>query len=226
MELFYSIPIITRSFLTACTLTTLAVHLDLVSPLKLYLRGFGSIMHTHEYWRFVTNFFFFDYIGLNFFLHMFFLFRYCKYLEQSSFRNRTADFLLFFAFCTASLLGLNYLITYLQWIQRPVHFMAPSLAFSVVYVWARRNPQFSMTFFHLLHFTAPWLPWVILGLGWIMGSPPLSDLLGIAVGHVYYFFSDVYPEFTGRHLLKAPSFLVRLFDEPDVIEQPPHPHQD
>lgn len=215
-EYYLGIPIITRSYLTVCFLTTLAVHLDLVSPLKLYMRGFQSIVSTHEYWRFLTTFCFYDYIGLNFILHMFFLLRYCKFLEQGSFRNRTGDFLFFCLFSSVMLIGLNYLLHYWNFIHRPIFFLAPSLAFAIVYLWARRNPHFSMTFLHLVNFTAPWLPWVILGFGYLMGNSPINDLLGIGVGHVYFYFVDIYPEFSGRQILATPSIFHRLFDaQPD-----------
>jgi hypothetical protein len=44
-------------------------------------------------------------------------------------------------------------------------FLAPSLAFAVVYVWSRRNKNVTMSFLGLFTFTAPYLPWVILGFG-------------------------------------------------------------
>ena len=41
----------------------------------------------------------------------------------------------------------------------------------------------------LLAFSAPYLPWVLLGFSTLLGHDVSSDLLGIAVGHVYYFFA-------------------------------------
>ena len=51
-----------------------------------------------QVWRLFTNFFFFGAIGLDFFFHMFFLVRYCRMLEEGSFRGRPADFLLMLLF--------------------------------------------------------------------------------------------------------------------------------
>jgi Derlin-2/3 len=34
-----------------------------------------------------------------------------------------------------------------------------------VYVWSRRNTNVTMSFLGLFNFTAPYLPWVILGFG-------------------------------------------------------------
>lgn len=88
-----------------------------------------------------------------------------------------------------------------------VLFLGPSLAFVVVYVWSRRNVNVRMSFLGLFTFNAPYLPWVILGFGLLLGQSPLYDLLGIAVGHLYYFLEDVYPATSGRRLLKTPGIL-------------------
>jgi len=94
-------------------------------------------------------------------------------------------------------------------------FLGPSLAMMVVYVWSRRNPNMRMSFLQLFNFNAPYLPWVILGIELLLGqSWSLFDLMGIAVGHVYYFLDDVYPRTTGRRWLKTPQFLKSLLDHP------------
>jgi Derlin-2/3 len=40
----------------------------------------------------VTNFLYFGPFGIDFLFHMFFLVRYCRNLEEGSFRGRSADF--------------------------------------------------------------------------------------------------------------------------------------
>jgi len=222
---YQRLPVITRTVFSACVITTLAVHINLISPHKLYLRPLQT-MH-HEYWRLITNFLFFGTLDLNFIFHMFFLVRYSKFLEQGSFRDRTADYFFLWVFCAVWLLIAHYALVYYDFLERGLFFLAPSLIFAVVYVWARRNPNFSMTFLYLIHFNAPWLPWVFLIIGYLLDSVIIYDALGIAVGHLYFFFSDVYPEFSGRRLLKTPSFLKRLFnqniDEDPQNDQPVNP---
>ena len=91
-------------------------------------------------------------------------------------------------------------------------FLAPSLAFMIVYVWGRRNPHVSLSFLGLFTFTAPYLPWVILGFGVLLGQSPILDALGIVVGHIYYYLEDVLPQLTGgRKLLVTPSLLYVFF---------------
>ena len=78
----------------------------------------------------------------------------------------------------------------------------------LVYVWARRNPMVRMNFFGLLTFQAPYLPWVLLGFSLLLGNSVSVDLLGMAVGHIYYFLEDVFPNQPGgKRLLQTPTIL-------------------
>lgn len=106
-------------------------------------------------------------------------------------------------------------------------FLGPSLTFMVVYVWARRNQFVRLSLFGLFTFTAPYLPWVLVGLDMLLGASPVKDLLGIFAGHIYYFFEDVYPRMNnGFKLLETPSLLVRLFGEaPSVTTERVAPAQ-
>ena len=83
----------------------------------------------------------------------------------------------------------------------------------LVYVWARRNPFIRMNFFGLLTFNAPFLPWVLLGFSILLGNSVSVDLLGMFVGHVYYFIEDVFPtQPNGFKILYTPMFLKVLCD--------------
>jgi len=91
LEWYFDIPVISRTYLTASFVTTAACALDLVSPFSLYY-NFNLIFLNGEVWRLLTNFFFFGKFSLEFIFHMYFLMRYCRLLEENSFRGRTADF--------------------------------------------------------------------------------------------------------------------------------------
>ena len=89
----------------------------------------------------------------------------------------------------------------------------------MVYVWARRNPYVRMSFLGLFSFNAPYLPWVLLSFSVVLGNSATIDLIGIIVGHVYYFLEDVYPRIADirgwqvRRWLAAPVILKQLFGE-------------
>lgn len=128
---------------------------------------------------------------LDFLFHMFFLVRYCKLLEENSFRGKTADFLYMLLFGATVLTGIvliGGMIPYLSVSFSKIIFLSNSLTFMMVsrkipnqfsngfeslsqdhlsslvqvYVWSKQNPYIHMSFLGLFTFTAAYLPWV----GW------------------------------------------------------------
>eukprot|EP01126_Amoeba_proteus_P057819 TRINITY_DN7395_c0_g2_i2.p1 TRINITY_DN7395_c0_g2~~TRINITY_DN7395_c0_g2_i2.p1 ORF type:complete len:245 (-),score=30.50 TRINITY_DN7395_c0_g2_i2:50-739(-) len=217
-ELYSNLPIITKSYVTACVLTTLAFHLDLVSLLMLYL-NFRLVYERLEVWRLITNFLFFGGFGIPWIFNMYFLLRHSTLLEETSFRGRTADYLFLFLFGVSSLLFVDWFLWYTALLPTPpILFLGPSLSFMIVYVWSRRNPNVRMSFLALFTFNAPYLPYVIIGIELMLGQPwSIFDMLGIFIGHTYFFLEDVYPRYTGRRVLKTPQFLKTLLDQPSDV---------
>ncbi|XP_068952772.1 derlin-3 isoform X2 [Petaurus breviceps papuanus] len=203
---FWQVPAVTRAYTAACVLTTAAVQLEFITPFQLYFNP-DLIFRKFQVWRLVTNFLFFGPLGFSFFFNMLFLYRYCRMLEEGSFRGRTADFVFMFLFG-------GVLIT-LFGLLASLFFLGQAFTIMLVYVWSRRNPYLRMNFFGL-HFQAPFLPWVLMAFSLLLGNSVLVDLLGIAVGHIYYFLEDVFPNQPGgKRLLLTPSFLKLLFDAPE-----------
>lgn len=205
-EWYKQMPIITRSYLTLAFVTTALCALEIISPFSVYFNA-RLIFRKLQLWRIFTNFFFFGHMGLDFLFHMFFLARYCRLLEEGSFRGRTADFLYMLVF------GGTLLTCAAPFVN--IQFLGSSLTFMMVYVWGRRNQYVNMSFLGLFNFTAPWLPWVLLLFSVMLGSSPVVDLLGMGVGHTYYFLTDVYPQLSGRRLLTTPPLLLALFPRSD-----------
>ncbi|XP_072099554.1 derlin-2-like isoform X5 [Mobula birostris] len=189
LQEYRQIPVVTRAYTTACVLTTAAVQLEFITPFQLYFNP-DLIIRKYQYSRY----------------------RYCRMLEEGSFRGRTADFLLMFIFG-------GFLMT-LFGIFASLFFLGQAFTIMLVYIWSRRNPFVRMNFFGLLNFHAPFLPWVLMGFSLLLGNSVIVDLLGIVVGHVYYFLEDVFPNQPGGvKLLVTPSFLKAIFD---VAEEDPN----
>ena len=198
-------PPITRTYLAASLLTTAACALDLISPYSLYF-SWTMVWEKGQFWRLFTNFFFFGAkFTIDFLFHMFFLVQYCRSLEEGSFRGRTADFFWMILF------GATLLTIIAPFAQ--MHFLGSSLTFMMVYIWARRNPFVHMSFLGLFTFTAPYLPWVLLGFSFLLGNDAMVDSLGIGIGHLYYFLEDIYPLMvpSRKRLLKTPRVVELLF---------------
>lgn len=204
---YMQIPAVTRAYTTACLLTTAAVQLELITPFQLYFNP-DLIFRKLQIWRLVTNFLFFGPLGFSFLFNMIFLYRYCRMLEEGSFRGRTADFVFMFLF--------GGLLMTLFGLFASLFFLGQAFTIMLVYVWSRRNPYIRMNFFGLLNFQAPFLPWVLMGFSLLLGNSILIDLLGIAVGHIYYFLEDVFPNQPGgKRLLVTPRLLKRIFEVPE-----------
>ncbi|TYH13982.1 hypothetical protein ES288_A06G182200v1 [Gossypium darwinii] len=220
-EWYKQMPVITRSYLTAAVAITIGCSLEIISPYHLYLNPKLVVKH-YQFWRLITNFLYFRKMGLklvhklsstfnmvsiympdlDFMFHMFFLARYCKLLEENTFRGRTADFfymLLFGASVLTGIVLIGGMIPYLSASFARIIFLSNSLTFMMVYVWSKQNPFIHMSFLGLFTFTAAYLPW------------------GMIAGHAYYFLEDVYPQMTGRRPLKTPSLIKALFADEDVV---------
>ncbi|KAG6611481.1 Der1-like family [Phytophthora cinnamomi] len=211
LEWYYEIPVVSRLYLTGSFLTTTACALDLVSPFSLYF-NFNLIFFKGQVWRLVTNFMFFGLFSLDFLFHMYFVL-----LEEGSFRGRTADFVYML------LLGAVVMILVAPFVN--IHFLGSSLTFMMVYLWGRRNEHVRMSFLGLFPFTAPYLPWVLFSFSILLGNSATTDLIGIIVGHIYYFLEDVYPTIASirgwktQRPLATPRIIRYLLDpRPAVVD--------
>lgn len=213
---YREMPPVSRVYLTLAFGTTAACALEVLSPFSLYY-NYNLIFQKGQFWRLVTNFWFFGLFSIDFVFHMYFLVRYCRLLEENSFRGRTADFVFFILF------GASCLVAIAPFVH--INFFGSSLSFMMVYLWGRRNEHVQMSFLGLLPFSAPYLPWVLLFFSVLLGNSYVVDVLGISVGHIYFYLQDVLPricEIRGwreRRLLDAPLFVKAILgdDMPVVL---------
>mmetsp|Transcript_13481 Transcript_13481/g.29768 ORF Transcript_13481/g.29768 Transcript_13481/m.29768 type:complete len:156 (+) Transcript_13481:105-572(+) len=100
-----------------------------------------------------------------------------------------------------------------------IKFLGHPLTFMMVYLWARdpENYHVRMSFFGVVQFNAPFLPWVLLLFSLLIGNPVEMDLMGIVVGHTYYFLDCVYPQVAAvrgwslKKILVTPPILHYIF---------------
>lgn len=211
---YEEIPLISRVYLTGALAVTTACYLDVVSPLTLYY-NYDLMVNKAQYWRLISSFFFFGTFSLDFVFHMYFVVRYCRLLEEGSFRGRTADFLFMMMYGAMMMLLFAAMVP----IFNKIKFLGHPLSFMMVYLWSRDpdNADVRMSFLGVLQFNAPYLPWVLLAFSLLIGNPIEMDLLGIIVGHTYYFLDYVYPQvaeirgWSWKQLLVTPSILHYFF---------------
>mmetsp|Transcript_15490 Transcript_15490/g.14021 ORF Transcript_15490/g.14021 Transcript_15490/m.14021 type:complete len:255 (+) Transcript_15490:114-878(+) len=226
---YTEIPVISRVYLTAALGTTTACYMDIISPLTLYY-NYDLIITKGQYWRIFSSFLFFGSFSFNLFFHIYFVVRYCRLLEEGKFRGRTADFILMILFGAAFMLIMAVSFNMFS----KIKFLGHPLSFMMVYVWARcpENLNVQMSLLGLFPFTAPYLPWILLLFALFLGSPIETDLMGIIVGHLYFFLDEIYPQIATirgwslRKIIIAPRVLhyicgtlqdnapLRVIDEP------------
>ena len=108
-------------------------------------------------------------------------------------------------------------------------FLGSALSFTMLYTWSRRNADVRMSFLGFFQFNAPYLPWVMLMFSALLGNSVTMDLIGIAVGHTYYFLEFVYPvvaeirEWRIRRVMEPPMLLHWICG---TYEEQVHLHQD
>jgi hypothetical protein len=120
-------------------------------------------------------------------------------LEQTTFYGRTADFIFAILFGCSLLLGLSALFS--------LPILGMGLIMMIIYIWSRKNPDQQMSFMFGIRFQSFYLPWVLMGFNLLMGGFPLTELLGVLVGHVYFFLDSVYPATGGPRYLQTPQIL-------------------
>jgi Derlin-1 len=79
-------------------------------------------------------------------------------------------------------------------------------------VWCQLNRETIVSFWFGTRFKAMYLPWVLLGFNMLMSNGSLFAIVGILVGHLYFFLKFTYPqELGGPSLFDTPSSLVKKY---------------
>ncbi|VYS64313.1 unnamed protein product [Arabidopsis thaliana] len=202
-EFYNSLPPITKAYGTLCFFTTVATQLGLVAPVHIALIP-ELVLKQFQIWRLITNLFFLGGFSINFGIRLLMIARYGVQLEKGPFERRTADFLWMMIFGSFTLLVLSVIPFF--W----TPFLGVSLVFMLLYLWSREFPNANISLYGLVTLKAFYLPWAMLALDVIFGSPIMPDLLGIIAGHLYYFLTVLHPLATGKNYLKTPKWVNKI----------------
>merc|ERR1712211_176402 len=83
---------------------------------------------------------------------------------------------------------------------------------SILYVWCQLNKDTIVNFWFGTQFKAMYLPWVLFGFNMIIAGGGVMELVGILIGHMYFFLMFKYPQdFGGPSLLSTPGILYQWF---------------
>jgi len=77
------------------------------------------------------------------------------------------------------------------------------MLFVIIYIWSRKDPH-RPTIFYGFTFQQWHTPFLLIAFTLLLRGDLRLPLLGIVVGHAYYFLSDVVPRVYGKHPLRTP----------------------
>merc|ERR1719198_824090 len=205
-EWFRSLPPITRWYFATVLLLTAAASFGVINPAQLTL-DLPRLWQKFEVWRIPTSFAFFGGFSFPLLIQLYMLVQYSERYEASPFNTggggTTADYAWMLAFGMMVMMALALVMPGLV-------LFGPSMVFMILYMWARKNPESPASMFGF-QLQAFYLPWALVAFHILIGNSVFMPLLGIGVGHLYYFLVDVAPEQAGIDIIKTPGFVVDFF---------------
>lgn len=201
---YKNLPPLTRIFLTTIFGVTVLVQLEILNPALLYL-NWPMVIEKLQVWRLLTSVSFFGTFSFQFLFQLYFFCSFSSKLETNEIFAQPGDYLFFLL---VQILLLDVISLVLAW---PAGFpmLGPSLVFSIIYYWSRREPYQNLSFFSFT-IKGYQFPFALIFFQLLMGGNIWVDLLGLASGHIYYFLKEVVPDAYGTTLIKTPSFLLRI----------------
>jgi len=202
---YHSIPIISKYWFTGTIVLPLISRFGLINSWWLVLE-YNLFIHKFQIWRPITALFFYPITpqtGFHYLIMLYFLYSYSIRLETGIFDGRPADYLFMLIF--------NWLCLVIIALFADIYVLLEPMVLSVLYVWCQLNKDMIVQFWFGTQFKAMYLPWVLMIFNMILRGGGMNEILGILVGHLYFFLTFKYPQdFGGRSFLRTPEFLYRF----------------
>jgi len=203
---FSTIPLFTRYWFGLSIAFSIIGKIGIVNGYYLML-GYNELIHGFQIWRPVSAMFYYPInprTGFHWLVLLYFLYTYSVRLETGLFGGRPADylFMLIFNWICCVIIALFFSFPVLM----------DAMVLSVLYVWCQVNRDVIVNFWFGTQFKAVYLPWVLFIFNMIIGGGGTMELIGIVIGHVYFFLMYQYPqEYGGQSFLQTPQILYNYF---------------
>jgi hypothetical protein len=110
--------------------------------------------------------------------------------------------------------------------------LSHSFIMVLLWIWCRRHEDARLSLY-MFTFRATTFPWVLVAFNLIVQRDKVGslvqDLLGIVVGHAFFFLADMLPATHNMQLVRTPQFLYRFFPNERVgaytVHAPGQPRQ-
>lgn len=203
---YRGIPQITKYWFTGSVVVPIAARFGLLNAQWLVLL-FELVVYKFQIWRPVTAVLFYPISGprgFHYLINLYFLYSYSTRLETGIFDGKPAEYVFMLLF--------NWLCLVIIGFVADMMLLMDPMILSVLYVWCQLNKDTIVSFWFGTRFKAMYLPWVLLAFNMIVGGGGFQELLGIIVGHLYFFLMFKYPQdFGGARLLNTPQILYKYF---------------
>ncbi|XP_003371291.1 putative derlin-1.1 [Trichinella spiralis] len=181
---YRSVPEITRYWFSGTVVLPMLVRFRLLDSYWLFL-DYDLI------WRIVTALFYYPITPQT-------GFHYSLKLETDAFRDKKADYLFMLIFNWLSATVIAFFCN--------IPILPEPMILSILYVWCQLNKDMIVPFWFGTYFKALYLPWALMFFNMILRGGGFNELVGILVGHLYFFLAIKYPqEFGGRSERLFPS---------------------
>jgi len=216
---FNSLPLFTRTWFGGTVGLSLAGRFGII-PMQWLILNYVRLFHHFEIWRPLTSLFFYPITpqtGFHFLINCYFLVNYSKRLETVEFMTVPADY--------ALLLLINWIACVAFGLFMNMMVLMDPIVMSVLYIWCNLNKDTIVSFWFGTQFRAMYLPWVLFLFNMVISGGGTQELIGIIVGHIYFFLKFQYPQqYGGASLISTPQFLLNYFPGrrgPAGFGQPP-----
>lgn len=203
-EMWEAMPPLTKTWLGFSVASTALVAMGTLDPTKMLFYP-PLVYQNFEIWRLVSNFLFFGKFSFGFLMQMFILVRFSTSVELEPYKTSRVGGSADYAFALL-IMGTCCLIIGAF---MGMYFMGPPLIFAVLYLWSRLHPE-DPTNIWGFRFAGKHLPWALMAFTILTGGSPVSDVIGVIVGHAYYFLVDVLPRMKGGPIVQTPELFISM----------------
>jgi len=209
---FSTIPICTKVYMCTVFATTLVVTYGILSQQYLFI-SYTKAFFSFELWRLITCFCFAGKFSFNFLMYMMMVYSRLTKLETEAKENKKyADLAVMLLFIVITIHVFTFILGHAM-------FLCMEFIFALIYIDCKRNPEQEVVLYFWKLKNAH-LPWAMMLLSVIIGGSIVSNLVGIATGHIFYFLKDLAPVMYGWDVLKTPFFLQNWLDrQPARVNQ-------
>lgn len=181
--------------------------LEVIHPLYLVLSP-SLVLKEHQYWRLFTNFFYVGPISAHCLMEIQWMYLISSRLEAQYYHRRSLDYIFLLLVIAGALLGMRFARIV------DVPFLSYMLGTCMTYIMSRLFTDMQVMLFFAIPVPMRLLPFVFFLLSGMVSSMS-NDVLGNLLGHVLWYFLEVFPLITGLNPLRIQRLFARAFAAPE-----------